>query len=170
MWIDNLSKAAGVLAAAMIVPAIGISAYEVVARYAFNSPTQWVNPTTTALCAMTFVLAGPYVLHKREFIRVTFLYDKFGKRAKRLVDVVSIIMTVLWAAALTYASWLQASGSIWRFRAGEWKPETLGSAWDVPIPALIRGVLFLSCALLLLQSLVELVRTLRRLEAVVHAD
>lgn len=164
MWIDRLSRAAGILAATLIVPAIAISFYEVVARYVFDSPTRWVNPTTTALCAMTFVLAGPYVLYRREFIRVTFMYDKFNAGMKRIVDVVSAFMTLAWAVVLTYASWLQASSSIYRFRGGNWVPETLGSAWDVPIPALIRGVLFLSCVLLMLQATVELTRTLRRLE------
>jgi TRAP-type mannitol/chloroaromatic compound transport system permease small subunit len=164
MWIDRLSKASGVLAASLIVPAIAISTYEVVARYGFDRPTNWVHPLTTSLCALTFVLAGPYVLQRREFIRVTFIYDRFGPGLKRLVDMFSALLLIFWAAVLAYASWLQAASAIYRFRGGRWRPETLGSAWDVPLPALVRGVLFLACALLLLQSIVNFTRAYRRLE------
>jgi TRAP-type mannitol/chloroaromatic compound transport system permease small subunit len=165
MWIDRLSKASGALAASLIVPAIAISTYEVVARYGFNSPTNWVHPLSTGLCALTFVLAGPYVLQRQEFIRVTFVYDRFGPRVRRMIDLFSAVLLILWGLVLTYASWIQAESAINRFRGGNWRPETLGSAWDVPLPALIRGVLFLSCALLFLQAVVNFLRALRRLEA-----
>ncbi|HWL68427.1 MAG TPA: TRAP transporter small permease subunit [Geminicoccus sp.] len=166
MWIDRLSKASGALAAALIVPAIAISTYEVIARYGFSQPTNWVHPLTTSLCALTFVLAGPYVLQRQEFIRVTFVYDRFGPRIRRVIDLFSSVLLILWGLVLTYAAWLQAAASIFRFRGGRWRPETLGSAWDVPLPALVRGVLFLACALLLLQAVVNFVRAARRLEAV----
>lgn len=167
MWIDRLSKASGALAASLIVPAIAISTYEVIARYGFNHPTNWVHPLTTGLCALTFVLAGPYVLQRQEFIRVTFVYDKLGPRLRRVIDLFSAGLLILWSIVLAYASGLQAESAIFRFRGGRWRPETLGSAWDVPLPALIRGVLFLACLLLLLQAIVNFMRAARRLETTV---
>lgn len=157
-WIDQLSKAAGAIAAVLIVPAILISTYEVIARYVFNAPTLWVFPTTTALCAISFVLAGPYVLQRNELIRVTVIYDRLGVRNKHIVDIISATMELAWAAVLTIASGMQASNSIFRFRGGEWRPEALSGAWHAPVPALLRGMLFVACLLFLLQAIVSLIR------------
>jgi TRAP-type mannitol/chloroaromatic compound transport system permease small subunit len=159
-FIDKMSKGAGALAAMMIIPAIIVSAYEVVARYAFNQPTNWVFPVAVALCATSFVMAGPYVLQRNEFIRVTFIYDSFGPRSRRVVDIVSAFLELAWGAVLAVASGMQAYPAIWRFRGGEWRPETLSGAWDAPLPAIMRGVLFLACLLLFLQAAVSLIRLL----------
>lgn len=161
-WIDKLSNAAGAIAAVLILPAILISTYEVIARYVFNAPTLWVFPTVTALCATSFVLAGPYVLQRNELIRVTVVYDKLGVGNKHLVDVISAIMEFAWAAILTIASGMQAIHSIYRFRGGEWRPETLSGAWQAPVPALLRGMLFVACLLFFLQAIVSLIRTINR--------
>jgi TRAP-type mannitol/chloroaromatic compound transport system permease small subunit len=160
-FVDRLSKGGGAVAAMMILPAIFIAAYEVFARYVLNQPTNWVFPTTIALCAISYVLSGPYLLQRNEFIRVTFIYDKLGPRYQRVVDLISAVMELLWAGVLTVASWMQAYPAIYRFRGGEWRPETLPGAWNVPIPALVRGVLFIGCLLLLLQAIVSLARRLR---------
>lgn len=159
--VDRLSKGSGAVAAIMIVPAIFISAYEVFARYVLDQPTNWVFSVAIALCAISYVLSGPYLLQRNEFIRVTFIYDKLGPRYQHAVDVVSGVMELLWAGVLTVASWKQAYPAIYRFRGGEWRPETLPGAFDFPIPALVRGVLFIGCVLLLLQAIVSLARTLR---------
>lgn len=159
--VDRLSKGGGAVAALMILPAIFISAYEVFARYVLNQPTNWVFPTAIGLCAVSYVLAGPYLLQRGEFIRVTFIYDKLSPRSQHLVDVVSAVMELLWAAVLTAASWMQAYPAIWRFRGGEWRPETLPGSWAVPVPAIVRAIFFVGCLLLLLQAMVSVVRRLR---------
>lgn len=160
-FVDRLSKGGGAVAAMMILPAIFISAYEVFARYVLDQPTNWVFPMAVALCAISYVLSGPYLLQRNEFIRVTFIYDKLGPRYQHAVDIASGVMELLWAGVLTVASWMQAYPAIYRFRGGEWRPETLPGAWSVPIPALVRGVLFIACLLLLLQAIVSLARRLR---------
>jgi TRAP-type mannitol/chloroaromatic compound transport system permease small subunit len=159
--VDRLSKGGGAVAALMILPAIFVSAYEVFARYVLDQPTNWVFPTAIALCAISYVLSGPYLLQRNEFIRVTFIYDKLSPRYKHVVDIVSAVMELLWAAVLTAASWMQAYPVIYRFRGGEWRPETLPGAWNFPIPALVRGIFFIGCLLLLLQAIVSLARRLR---------
>ncbi|MFW5680519.1 MAG: TRAP transporter small permease subunit [Pseudomonadota bacterium] len=158
--VDRISLAAGAVAALTVVPAILLSAYEVLARYLFDSPTLWVFPTVIALCATSFVLAGSYVLQRRELIRVTVVYDRFGPRTRRVVDVASALAEVFWGGILTYAAGLQAYGSVFRVRGGVWSPERLSGAWSVPIPAVVRTVLFLACVLFLLQAIVNLARDL----------
>lgn len=160
-FVDRLSKGGGAVAAMMIVPAILISAYEVFGRYVLDQPTNWVFPTAIALCAVSYVLSGPYLLQRNEFIRVTFIYDKLSPRYQHGVDIISAVMELFWAGILTVASFMQAYPAIYRFRGGDWRPETLPGAWNVPLPALVRGIFFIACLLLLLQAVVSLARRLR---------
>lgn len=160
-WIDKLSRTSGRAAAVMIVPAILFSAWEVFARYLFSAPTNWVFPSVIALCAMSYVLSGPYLLQRNEFIRVTYIYDKFSPRGRYIVDLVSAIFEMFWAITLTVASGMQAYSAVFRMRGGAWKPETLSGAWSAPIPALVRSVLFLACLILALQAVLGLVRRIK---------
>ncbi|WP_305985979.1 TRAP transporter small permease subunit [Roseibium sp. MMSF_3544] len=158
--IDRLSLGAGKIAALMIVPAILVSAYEVLARYVFNAPTNWVFNTAVSFAAISFVLAGPYVLQQRKLIRVTFLYDRLPPAGCRLADLLSSALTVLWGLTLAYAASIQAYEATYRFRGGEWRPETFPGTWDVPIPAALRVIFALACLLFLAQAILEFKRTL----------
>ena len=163
--IDRISGSCGYLAAVFVLPAIIVSTYEVFARYLFNAPTDWALHTSVSLLVISFVLAGPYILRERQLIRVTFVYEKFGRKARRIVDLAADALTVLWGMVLTYAAGVQAYEAIFRFRSGQWRPEAFSGTWDVPVPAFLRAVLALACLLFLIQAFVNLARTIKHRES-----
>jgi TRAP-type mannitol/chloroaromatic compound transport system permease small subunit len=157
--IDRISIRTGDWVALLVLPAIAITIYEVFLRYVLNWPTLWVHPLTTALTATTYVMAGSYVLQRGDFIRVTFLYDKMEPRPRLFARVISDVMTVFWGVVIVYGSAKEAYESVFKFVGGKWRPETTGDAWDVPIPAVMRTIIFISFSLFLVQSVLELVRS-----------
>ena len=72
--IDHISKFMGLAVAQLYLFCAFITAYEVISRYLFNSPTQWVFETVMVLCASAWMLSAGYItLHKRH-IGITVIY------------------------------------------------------------------------------------------------
>lgn len=160
--IDRISEVTGLATALLVVPSIAIITYEVVMRYAFNAPTDWAHSVTTVLTAITYMLGGAYALRCGDFIRVSYVYDKLPNRIKRVVAIISDILVLYWGIILVYGCYLQAYRSVWRFRGGEWRPETTGTGWDVPIPAFMKTILVFGAVLLTLQAIAMLSAAMTR--------
>lgn len=160
----------GEWAGTLVIIAVLATVWEIVARYVFNAPTMWAHVTTTSLTGVTYLVAGAYVLQRGEFIRMTVLVERAGPKMRQRLNLLADITAVYWGAILVYGASLQAEKSIFRFRGGEWRPETTGGAWDVPIPALIRLLFALGVALFLMQALVIVYRRLRVVRGADPAD
>jgi C4-dicarboxylate transporter DctQ subunit len=132
-----------------------LTAFEVVMRYVFNSPTIWVHDVSIALSAICFVIGGAYALQADQHIRINVLAELVPPRRKRWVDFFCHVATFVFLAALTYAATIQASRSIALL-------ETSGRAWDVPIPVLLKTVLAAGTALMTVQAFLQGWTTLRR--------
>ncbi len=76
--------------------------YEVIARFAFNSPTNWVHESMFLMYGMQYMLAGAYAYHADQHVRVDVFYTKFSARGKAIADIITsvfffiFIMTLLW--------------------------------------------------------------------------
>ncbi|MEQ8965000.1 MAG: TRAP transporter small permease [Azospirillaceae bacterium] len=152
--IDLLNRWIGKVCAVFFLLAAVATCYEVVARYLFNRPTVWAHELTVLLCAVAFLLGGAVALERRAHIAITTLYDRMGERGRYLVGFLHLAIIVVFAGLLVYAGW--ASG--WRALFG-W--ETTGSAWNPPLPAIIKPLVTVSAALMLLQALSHAVRMIR---------
>jgi TRAP-type mannitol/chloroaromatic compound transport system permease small subunit len=65
-----------------------ITAWEVILRYFFNSPTRWVWPTNDYLLTL-IGLGGGYCLLKNIHIKVDLFSNRFSKRTQALVDIIT---------------------------------------------------------------------------------
>ncbi|MFL5267423.1 MAG: TRAP transporter small permease subunit [Stellaceae bacterium] len=76
--------------------------YEVIARFAFNSPTNWVHESMFLMYGMQYMLAGAYAYHADQHVRVDVIYTKFSTRGKAIADIITsvfffiFILTLLW--------------------------------------------------------------------------
>jgi TRAP-type mannitol/chloroaromatic compound transport system permease small subunit len=160
-FIDRISIFVGEWAGLLVIAAVLVTVWEIVSRYVFNSPTMWAHVTTTSLTGVTYLVAGAYVLQRGELIRMTFLVERAEPRLRRWLDLLSDATAIFWGIVLVWGSSIQAEKSALNFRNGEWKPETTGGAWDVPIPTAIRVLFFLGVTLFLLQAIVIFYRRVR---------
>ena len=76
--------------------------YEVLARYVFNSPTNWVHESMFLMYGMQYMLAGAYAYQVDQHVRVDVFYAKFSPRGKAIADIITsvfffiFILTLLW--------------------------------------------------------------------------
>jgi TRAP-type mannitol/chloroaromatic compound transport system permease small subunit len=79
--------------------------YEVLARYVFNSPTNWVHESMFLMFGMQYLLAGAFAYREDQHVRVDVLYTRFSPRGKAIADLVTSIFffifagTMLWTGA-----------------------------------------------------------------------
>jgi len=122
---DKIIKYSGYLASALFISIGFIISYEVVMRYIFNSPTVWVNEISRFLQIWATYLALTYTFHKKEFIRITVLYDKLNAKGKKILDFISDIFILTFSLFVLYFGWLIAYDS---FKVGR----TSSTILDVP--------------------------------------
>ncbi len=159
---DRLAQVTGAGAAWLFVTAILLSVYEVVMRYGFGAPSTWVLATTTTLCQIGFALGGAYCMARREHIRITFLTDQMRPNARWLAEAFTLAIGAFYLSGLLYATYLDASNSIWKFDfAGKWAPELTPGPPNWPLPSIGKAALVMGAALFLAVVLSHLVRHLR---------
>ena len=73
---------AGEFAAYWAVISVFVYYYEVIARFAFNSPTNWVHESMFLMYGMQYMLAGAYAYREDQHVRVDVIYTKFSPRGK----------------------------------------------------------------------------------------
>ena len=65
--------------------------YEVIARFVFNSPTNWVHESMFLMYGMQYMLAGAYAYREDQHVRVDVFYRKFSARGKAIADIITSV-------------------------------------------------------------------------------
>lgn len=136
----------------LLIAATVISIYEIVARYFFNAPTIWAHETIIGLVAICYLFGGIYCLATNKHIRIGLIYFGTSGGTRRLLDIVNSILTLFFALAIAYAAWTMTEKA-WFNPAGDFRMESSGSAWNPPIPALVKLALLLTSIVIALQSI-----------------
>ena len=89
--IDRFTDYTGTLVAWLNVPLALAVTYEVVARYAFNSPTIWAYDVSYMLYGTIFMLGAAYALHKGAHIRTDFFFEKWSIRTQGMIDSIALV-------------------------------------------------------------------------------
>jgi TRAP-type mannitol/chloroaromatic compound transport system permease small subunit len=151
-FIETISRSIGYLAAALVFALIVLMIYEVVVRYLFNAPTTWGYEVTTWVMGASFMLAIGYALVTGSHVRIDFLHDLLGDRAKHGFDLVGYVIVLPLLVWLTYGLWDYFYGS---FVTGE---RTGQSSWN-PRVWPFRLVLFVGVLVWTLQTIAEVVKS-----------
>jgi TRAP-type mannitol/chloroaromatic compound transport system permease small subunit len=151
--IETISRLGGCTAALLVLTLIGLMVYEVVVRYVFAAPTLWGYELSTWVMGASFVLAISYALMTDSHVRVDFLHEFLGSRARNTVDVIGYVLFLL--PLLLWLSW-----GMWGYFYGALTTaERSGqSAWN-PLIWPFRLALFLGIVTLTLQVVAEVVKS-----------
>ena len=159
-FIDRMSLGLGEKLSYVFLISVIITCYEVVMRYVFNAPTTWVHDGATALSATGFLMAGCYCLQARRHIAITVIYDTVPQKVRNVLELINALLIVVFLGLLTWAAMKVAMPAVawqaWDCRVQFCGLETSAHAWDVPIPAYLKSVLFLASVAMLVQSLIQL--------------
>ena len=148
---DHFSKFSGLAVAQLYLICAAVTGYEVISRYIFDSPTQWVFEVVMVLAATAWMLSAAYVtLHKRH-IGITVFYIMASERGKWWLDLFAYVIGVI-------ALWLLIDDSVIRALESVMMVERAGSAWNSPQPLILKSMLTLGAIFYILQLMINLHR------------
>jgi TRAP-type mannitol/chloroaromatic compound transport system permease small subunit len=142
--IDSISIFMGKLSKYFILIIIGIMLIEIISRYLFNNPTEWVVEMSSYLFGASFFLGGGYVLLKEEHVRMDILYINWTDKLRKIADVITFPLLALYIGMIIY-------GGINNVKFSILSSEHSNSLWGPPL-APIKIVIVLGSAILLLQA------------------
>jgi len=126
---DLVSVVLGRLAMIMTAFIVLVMFYEVVSRYVFSRPTLWANELSLWIACFVFLLA-PWWMQKTS-------------------DCISVLLIVAFTFALVWGGYTDAENRFMRM-------ETFGTAWDPPIPGIVKPALLIIIVLVCLQAVSNL--------------
>jgi TRAP-type mannitol/chloroaromatic compound transport system permease small subunit len=152
--IDRFTDIVGLAVAWLNVPLVLVVAYEVIARYFFSAPTIWVFDVTYMLYAAIFMLGAAYALHKGAHIRTDFFFETWSIRTRGVID--SVAYLGLFFPSLIAFLIVSADEGWYAFLINETSEQT---PWR-PILWPFKMVVPLTCLLLIIQGVSEVIKTL----------
>ena len=111
-WIDRINGKAGEYVAYWGVLAVFAYYYEVLARFVFNSPTNWVHESMFLMFGMQYMISGAYAYREDQHVRVDVFYSKFSRRGKAIADVVSSLFFFIFTITLLWTGWRFAADAV----------------------------------------------------------
>ncbi|MCB1464132.1 MAG: TRAP transporter small permease subunit [Nitratireductor sp.] len=187
--IDRLSLFAGEYVSYWAVIAVFVYYYEVIARYVFNSPTNWAHEGMYLMFGMQYLIAGAYAMLTESHVRVDVFYAKMAPRQKAVVDLLTSVFFFIFAGTLLVTCYIFAFDAIavpsgnsvvsgWargefgffemlsRLTLGEWTDPNIRwgeisfNEWEVPLWPM-KWVMVIGGLLLVLQGISKLAQDVR---------
>lgn len=99
-----------ILSLGILLPLIAITTYEVISRFAFNNPTNWVLEITQQAFALYVVLGAGYTLLMMGHVKSDIFWSRLSLRNRAIVDLATcgfaflFVGTMLWFSVR--AAWL----------------------------------------------------------------
>jgi tripartite ATP-independent transporter DctM subunit len=149
--IDHFSHFSGIGVSLLYLVAAGATLWEVVARYVFNSPTQWAFEVVMVLCAATWMLSAGYITLKQRHIGITVIHNIVSPKAQWRLDLFASSIGIV-------ALFLLLSDASMRAYMAIDHIERTGSAFNSPMPMLLKTLLMLGGFMYLAQLTVNLWR------------
>jgi len=157
--IDRVSGFSGRYVAYWSLVAPFVFAYEVLLRYAFNSPTNWAHESMTLMFGMQYLLAGAFALREGGHVRVDILYMRAKPMNKAALDLATSLFFFIFTIALLVTGWKFFSQSVSDefFFGSSYSNETSFTEWAIQFYP-VKFMLFFGGLLLLLQGTAQLIK------------
>lgn len=129
-----------------------IMVFEVIARYVFNAPTNWVYELSTFVFSGACLLGGGYLLLHKKHINIDILYSHLSSRGRAIIDLCTAPLFFLFVGVLMWQGidMFWTSLSRWENSPSVWAP----ALWPV------KFLIPVGCGLMLLQLLVNFVKNI----------
>ncbi|MDO6725108.1 TRAP transporter small permease [Celeribacter halophilus] len=131
-----------------------LSVAEIFRRYVLNAPSIWSAELIVMLAALTYAFAGPFAQFYQRHIAITVLSERFPPRLAKFSAFLKLATGILYLSALIYGSGQMAYSAL----NGN---ERSGTAWDTPIPQIVKLALVVALGMFLLLLLRDLWRVVR---------
>ncbi|SLM29722.1 DctQ6 [Desulfamplus magnetovallimortis] len=151
--IDSVSEWSGKLISVFIFFLAFFLLYDVIMRFAFNSPTIWCHELALHFFGAYSVLAGPYVLLHNEHVKIDIFYNRFSPRGRAIIDALTYPIFFMFIGLLLW------HGSSIAMRSFELKQTVSPSPWASPLWP-VKMTVPVAAFLMLAQGLAHYIRVL----------
>jgi tripartite ATP-independent transporter DctM subunit len=149
--VDHVSHIVGIGVSAFYIVAALMTLIEVFLRYALNAPTFWAFETVMVTVAAAWMLSAGYVTLKQRHIAITVFHIMASKTQRWWLDVFAMVVGVIALYFLLSDASIRAYDSILRL-------EKSGSAFNSPLPMMMKSLMVTGAFLYLAQLMVNLHR------------
>ena len=125
-FLDDIGLFIGKLFSFLLYFVMVIIVYELISRWIFNTPTEWVHEASTMLYGVFFILGGGYTFIKGEHVRMDVVYNRFTPKGKAIADIATFIFFVIYIIVLV---WFGGKAALHSFEI----KEHTQTVWGPPI-------------------------------------
>ncbi len=150
--IDLINKWVAQAVSWVIVLLIATTIYEIIMRYVFNAPTNWVFEFNYLIHGPYFLLLGAYTFAINGHVNVDIVYGRFSPRTKAIIDLFTLPLFFFFVIVMFIYGGKFALNSL-SFH------ERLSSAWAPPVYP-VKFIIPIAALLMTLQGVTRYVRTL----------
>ena len=121
-WVDRINGYVGEYVSFWSIIAVFVYYYEVLARYLFNSPTNWAHESMFLMFGMQYVMAAGFTHREHAHVHVDVIYQYFPVKMKAAINVFTSIFFFIFCIVLMWTGWVFAadSMSVWEVSFTEW--------------------------------------------------
>ncbi len=149
--VDHVSHLVGIMISVFYMAAALATLYEVFSRYLLNAPTYWAFETVMMLCAAAWMLSSGYITMKQRHIGITVFHNIASDNTRWWLDLFAMIVGVVALYMLLTDAAIRAYISVERL-------EKSGSAFNSPLPMMLKSLMVAGAFLYLTQLMVNLHR------------
>ncbi|PCI86866.1 MAG: C4-dicarboxylate ABC transporter permease [Hyphomicrobiales bacterium] len=149
--VDHISHITGLGISLLYIVAAVLTLYEVFARYLFNAPTYWAFEIVMVLVAANWMLSAGFVTLKKRHIGITVFHILATPRTRWWLDTFAYTVGIIAIFLLLTDASIRSYVSIERI-------ERTGSAFNSPMPLVLKSLLTLGGFLYLAQLTTNLHR------------
>ena len=154
--INGLNEKVGFYSSFLTIPLIAVVVYEVIMRYAFNSPTVWAFEATTLIYGVHYMLGLAFTHKHNGHVAIDVFESRLAPRPRTILRViVSLIFFVPTVGLLATWSVIYAATS-WQ----NW--ENASTSWAPPLYP-FKTIMAIGFILLFLQGIAKLLADFRTL-------
>jgi TRAP-type mannitol/chloroaromatic compound transport system permease small subunit len=103
--IEKVNVKAGEFVAYWAVISVFVYYYEVLARFLFNSPTNWVHESMFLMYGMQYMISGAYAYREDQHVRVDVVYSHLSTRGKAIADIISSVFFFIFTITMLVTGW-----------------------------------------------------------------
>jgi len=152
--IDGISEVTAAVIIYLVLLLTAVLGYEIIARYAFNSPTKWAFDISYMIGGTFFLFGEAYALKHQRHVRIDIFYARFSPRTQASIDALFYLLFFfpLWIGMLIYLyPYVQFS---WQVRE-----RSMQSYWQ-PLIYPFKALMPIGVLLLALQGAADFLRRL----------
>ena len=147
--VDHFSRFLGLTVGNLYIVAAFFTVLEIVLRATTDNSMQWVFEMVMVLCAAAWMFSAGYVTLQRRHIGITVFYLMASDSWKWRWDLFAMVIGV-------FALFMLTSDTLVRALEAIDLTERSGSAWNPPLPLVLKTILSLGLYLYLVQLMVNL--------------